>query len=173
MRSGSRARVADALVLDASVAVKASLVADGFRVFHTELIAPSLLWSEAASGLRQLEWRRDISSQEAEQAMGRFLAAPIQQIPSAELVGEARALARELGWAKTYDAEYVVLARRLNKALITVDARLRRSVAHLVEIKGPTDIVTDALNDALTRLDDSRDPFVARAGERLLERTEE
>lgn len=143
VQSGSRVKVANPAVIDASAAIKAALAADGFRVFEGGLVAPSLLWSEVSSGLRQLEWRQEITAEDANSATARLIAAGIQEISSATLVADAGSLARKLGWAKTYDAEYVVLAQRLDTVLITVDARLRRSVAHLVEIKGPTELVTE------------------------------
>jgi predicted nucleic acid-binding protein len=40
-----------------------------------------------------------------------------------ELAGEAWRIADELGWAKTYDANYVALARLLGCKLVTLDAR--------------------------------------------------
>lgn len=49
-------------------------------------------------------------------------------------------LADELGWAKTYDAEYVALAQILDIPLLTVDGRLARGVAHLVPVVGPADL---------------------------------
>jgi len=140
-RSGSRASGAEPLVIDASVAINASLVEGGFDVFGSRsLAAPSLMWSEAAAGLRQLEWRGEISVHEARVALDRLLAVRVVLHPAAVLVGDASTIARQLGWAKTYDAEYVALARRLDAVLITLDARLRRSVTHLVSVLGPTEI---------------------------------
>ncbi len=49
----------------------------------------------------------------------------------------ALVLARSLGWAKTYDAEYVVLAQRLRCAILTTDDRLTRGARHLVEMCDP------------------------------------
>jgi len=46
-------------------------------------------------------------------------------------------LTRSLGWAKTYDAEYLAVAQALGCALLTVDARLMRGAGHIVEIVGP------------------------------------
>ncbi len=49
-------------------------------------------------------------------------------------------LADELGWAKTYDAEYVALALILDIPLLTLDGRLARGVEHLVPVVGPAEI---------------------------------
>jgi predicted nucleic acid-binding protein len=42
-------------------------------------------------------------------------------------------LTQALGWAKSYDAEYVALAQFLKCPLLTIDARLARGAAHLIE----------------------------------------
>ena len=49
-------------------------------------------------------------------------------------------MADELGWAKTYDAEYVALARLLNCRLVTLDARLRRGAARLSLLVAPHEL---------------------------------
>ncbi len=46
-------------------------------------------------------------------------------------------MARQLGWAKTYDAEYVALALMEECPLLTDDRRLQRRVSSLVEVIGP------------------------------------
>jgi predicted nucleic acid-binding protein len=43
-------------------------------------------------------------------------------------------LARQLGWAKTHDAEYVALALMVGVPLLTIDGRLRRGAGHLVDM---------------------------------------
>jgi len=50
---------------------------------------------------------------------------------SSELRREAWSVAYELGWARTYDAEYVALARLSGCRVVTLDARLRRGAARL------------------------------------------
>ena len=46
-------------------------------------------------------------------------------------------VADELGWAKTYDAEYIALARLLKTRLLTLDARLLRATERLGFVIGP------------------------------------
>jgi predicted nucleic acid-binding protein len=49
-------------------------------------------------------------------------------------------VAEEFGWAKTYDANYVALARMLRCRLVTLDARRRRGTARLGYVIGPTEL---------------------------------
>ena len=49
----------------------------------------------------------------------------------ARLGREAWAIADELGWTKTYDAEYLALARVLEAPLATLDRRLARAAARV------------------------------------------
>jgi predicted nucleic acid-binding protein len=129
------------IVLDASAAVQACLAADGFDLFGREhLIAPALLWSEVSSALHEMRWRKEISAGLADLGFERLLAAPVSLRSPKRLRREAWRAAEELGWTKTYDAEYVALARMARCRLFTVDARLRRGAGHLVQIIGPTDL---------------------------------
>ena len=129
------------IVLDASAAVQACLAADGFDLFGRErLIAPALFWSEVSSALHEMRWRKEISTGLADIAFKRLLAAPVSPRSSKRLRREAWGVAEELGWMKTYDAEYVALARTTRCRLFTVDARLRRGAGHVVPIIGPGDL---------------------------------
>jgi len=129
------------IVLDASAAVQACLAADGFDLFGRErLIAPALFWSEVSSALHEMRWRKEISTGLADIAFKRLLAAPVSPRSSKRLRREAWGVAEELGWMKTYDAEYVALARTGRCRLFTLDARLRRGAGHVVPIIGPEDL---------------------------------
>ena len=45
-----------------------------------------------------------------------------------------------LGWARTYDAEYLALARLLDCRVVTVDARLLRGTRRLGFVVAPSDL---------------------------------
>jgi predicted nucleic acid-binding protein len=127
------------LVVDASVVVKACIAEKGFAALPAApLIAPPLLWSEVSSALHEMRWRGTIDRELAAIAIERFESAPIERRRPGALLREAWRLADELGWAKTYDAEYIALAVLLDTRLLTIDARMRRSAGRLVTIIGPT-----------------------------------
>ena len=130
-------------VIDASAALYVAASADGFASITTvELAAPALLWSEITSVLNEMRWRGDISEALADATFARLCAAPIARRASVAMYRQARAVARELGWAKTYDAEYVALAQSMGTRLVTRDDRLRRRAGRLIEVVGPDEVAT-------------------------------
>ena len=129
------------LVVDASFAIEASLVVNGFeRLRGRDAIAPALMWSETHSVLHEMQWRKAISSELAKEARARLRRAPILTRRPARLLEQAWQIADRLGWAKTYDAEYVALAQISKCPLLTVDARLARGVERWIEVVGPADL---------------------------------
>lgn len=129
------------LVIDASAALYLLASADGMEPLASlELVAPALLWSEVTSVLNEMRWRGEVSEALADAAFERLLAAPITRRADAALYTQAREVARDLGWAKTYDAEYVSLARVLDADLLSRDERLRRGAARLVTVVGPDEV---------------------------------
>lgn len=126
------------LVVDASLVVNACLGESGLDDLpNDELVAPPLMWSEAGSVLHEMRWRQAVSDELVTIAVGRLDDVPVESARPTSLRAEAWQIADQLGWARTYDAEYVALARILGCRLMTIDDRLRRGAGHLVDIIGP------------------------------------
>jgi len=129
------------LVVDASAVVTACLSEAGLDPLAKEqLVAPHLMWSEASSVLHELRWRREISSGLATTALRRLSGADISPRRPKRLTDEAWRIADRLGWAKTYDAEYLALARLTRCRLLTTDAKLKNAGAKVVDVIGPTEL---------------------------------
>ncbi len=114
------------LVLDASVAFWALGGETRFASIGEELLAPPLMWSETASALRAATWRGQLREEDGRALLARLASAPVSRRAPARLLRTAWTIAEDLGWAKTYDAEYLALARLVGGRVVTLDARMHR-----------------------------------------------
>lgn len=123
-------------VVDASVAVASLVEEGGLARLGDDLIAPPLMWSEARAALRLQVWQGRVPVQDAEVMVDRLERLEVARRAPARLGREAWAVARELGWARTYDAEYVALARLTGRRVVTLDGRLQRGADRLGLVVG-------------------------------------
>jgi predicted nucleic acid-binding protein len=127
------------LVVDAAVALNASYGGLG-PLEGEDLVAPPLMWAEARSTLHQAVWRRDVGADEGLELLAAMHRLPIRSRNPARLGETAWRLADELGWAKTYHAEYLALAQLLGCRTVTVDFRLRRGADRLGLVVLPSEL---------------------------------
>lgn len=128
------------VVVDASVVIR-TVAGGGSFTFHADrYLAPPLLWSEVPSAIHEAYWRKQITLTQAGAMRAALSALPVERDEPGNLADEAWRLADELGWTKTYDAEYVALANLHGCRLVTTDERLRRGAARLGFVVGPTEL---------------------------------
>ena len=119
-------------VVDAGAVIH--LASEGVEVSSEhELLAPTLLRSQTLSSLHEAVQRGEIPADVARDHLARIGRMPIRLLGDAVLRRRAWDLASQLGWASTYDAEYVALTQLQADALVTLDAELARSVEGVVE----------------------------------------
>ena len=119
-------------VVDAGVVLH--LASDGVDVSgEHELLAPTLLRSQTLSALHEAVQRGEMPADVARDCLARIGRMKIRLLGDAVLRRRAWELADELGWASTYDAEYVALTQLQADAFVTLDDGLARSVAGVVE----------------------------------------
>ena len=129
-------------VVDCGVVLQLADEGIEVRAEH-ELLAPTLLRSQTLSALHEAVHRGELEPDVALERLTRVWAMPIRLLGDAVLRRLAWKLAEELGWAETYEAEYVALTRLQADAFVTLDAELARRVEGIV----PTATI-DALRKA-------------------------
>jgi predicted nucleic acid-binding protein len=97
-----------------------------------ELLAPTLLRSQTLSALHEAVHRGEIPPDVARDRLTRLQALPIRLLGDAVLRRRTWQVANQLGWAETYNAEYVALTQLQADALVTLDAELARQVEGIV-----------------------------------------
>ena len=119
-------------VVDASAVLH--LASAGVEVAGAhELLAPTLLRSQTLSALHEAVQRGEIPAEVARERLARIGRMPMRLLGDAVLRRRAWELADRLGWASTYDAEYVALTQLQADAFVTLDAKLARRVKGIVE----------------------------------------
>jgi predicted nucleic acid-binding protein len=99
-----------------------------------KLLAPTLLRSQALSALHEAVERGELSADVARDRLTHIRRMKIRLLGDAVLQRRAWEIADRLGWASTFDAEYVALTQLQADAFVTMDAKLARSVKGIVEI---------------------------------------
>jgi predicted nucleic acid-binding protein len=97
-----------------------------------ELLAPTLLRSQTLSALHEAVHRGEVAPDVALDRLARIRAMPIRLLGDAVLRRRAWDVAERLGWAETYDAEYVALTQLQADAFVTLDTELARRVEGIV-----------------------------------------
>lgn len=97
-----------------------------------ELLAPTLLRSQTLSAMHEAVHRGELAADVALERLRRVNAMPIRLLGDAVLRRRAWEIAEQLGWADTYDAEYIALTQLQGDAFVTLDRKLARSAKNLV-----------------------------------------
>ena len=100
-----------------------------------QLLAPALLRSQVLSLLYQAVRRGEMTRKEAERQLEYVRGLRMRLLGDRVLQNVAWKAAGLLGWADTFDAEYVALTQLHADALITLDRQLARAVKDLVTVE--------------------------------------
>jgi predicted nucleic acid-binding protein len=127
-------------VVDASAVLQ--LASEEFAVASEhELLAPTLLRSQTLAALHEAVQRGEIPADVARERLARIGRMPIRLLGDAVLRRRAWEVADKLGWASTYDAEYIALTQLQADAFVTLDEELAGSVEGIVAIASIDDLL--------------------------------
>jgi predicted nucleic acid-binding protein len=120
-------------VVDCGVVLQ--LVSEGVDVApEHELLAPTLLRSQTLSALHEAVHNGELAADVARDRLKNVGAMPIRLLGDAVLRRRAWEIAEQLGWAETYDAEYLALTQLQADAFVTLDAELARQAEGVVPL---------------------------------------
>lgn len=105
-----------------------------------ELLAPTLLRSQTLSALHEAVHRGELPADVAHERLARIGRMRIRLLGDAVLRRRAWELADKLGWASTYDAEYLALTQLQGDAFLTMDPDLRRRAGGVVAFASLDDL---------------------------------
>ena len=107
-----------------------------------ELLAPTLIRSQVLSRLHESVHRGELPESVATERLARIGRIPMRLLGDAVLRKVAWKLATELGWASTYDAEYLALTQLQGDAFITLDENLARAAENFVTVASIDELLT-------------------------------
>ena len=120
-------------VVDCGVVLQ--LVSEGVDVApEHELLAPTLLRSQTLSALHEAVHNGELGADVGRDRLKNVGAMPIRLLGDAVLRRRAWEIAEQLGWAETYDAEYLALTQLQADAFVTLDAELARQAEGVVPL---------------------------------------
>jgi predicted nucleic acid-binding protein len=98
-----------------------------------QLVAPTLVRSQALSTLYQAALRGEISAADGLERVTRINSLKVRFLGDKLVQRTAWRIADQLGWETTYDAEFVALTQLQADVYVTSDRDLARAVSGLVE----------------------------------------
>jgi len=109
------------------------LARDAARVpARHQLLAPTLIRSQLLSHQYRLVREGELTRGDAQRQLDHIRSLRLRLLGDRVLQGAAWRIAEELGWADTFDAEYVALAQLHADSFVTLDADLARSAGTVV-----------------------------------------
>jgi predicted nucleic acid-binding protein len=98
-----------------------------------QLVAPTLVRSQALAALYQAARRGEISAAEGLERVTRINSLKVRFLGDKVLQRTAWRVADQLGWETTLDAEFVALTQLQADAFVTSDEKLARAVSEVVQ----------------------------------------
>ena len=120
-------------VIDPGVAIR--LARDALEVPpEHRLLAPTLFRSQVLATLHEAVHRGDLPAATARVQLDRIGGMPIRLLGDGVLRRRAWDIAERLGWASTFEAEYLALTQLQGEAFVTLDAGLARRAEGVVTV---------------------------------------